>query len=104
MLQFLHHYRINQKQTPQLGRLLARIFTPVLLAPDDIDVDFQTDVSIRRRSACHVFAGNEASTCVLKALHGTVHLRVHEEHFSQRMDHMQCCMRDMIRRFRDVLA
>ena len=43
--QFLHHYRINHKATPQLGRLLARIFTPVVLGPDDIDADFQTDVS-----------------------------------------------------------
>jgi len=43
-LQLLHHYRINHKGTPQLGRLLARIFAPVVLAPDDIDADFQTDV------------------------------------------------------------
>ena len=43
--QFLHHYRINHKNTPQLGRLLARIFAPVVLAPDDVDVDCQTEVS-----------------------------------------------------------
>ena len=43
--QFLHHYRINHKDTPQLGRLLARIFAPVVLGPDDIDAEFQTEVS-----------------------------------------------------------
>ena len=67
-LQFLHHYRINQKQTPQLGRLLARIFAPVLLAPDDIDVDFQTDVSVWRSSAGHIFAGVRVSRCCVECL------------------------------------